>query len=483
MSTPEQPLSILVVEDNPADQYLIEEMLGSLPLTVSSIKCASRLSEACSLLQTTEVNLIFLDLSLPDSFGINTFLELRPHVQHIPVIILSGLRESTMAAEALQLGAQDYLVKGQFKSDLLTRTIKYSIDRKNAEEKIVASEKNYRQMFYKNPYPAWIYDPATLQILEVNDAAVLAYGYDRSEFLGLTLEDLRPQEDIPALLHSVKNRNRQGKLENVTWRHRKKNGDVMHVEVAYYEIDYFGRVALQAQIHDITEKKILEAQVARQQVEKQQQITTAILETQEEERKTLGAELHDNINQILATAQLYLSAAFENPAEIFELTKRSQNCVVMAVQEIRKLSKNLITPFFTSGLAETIEDLTNEIQQLKKISIETNMADLDDERICDNLKLNIYRIVQEQLNNILKYAEATKVTISTTILDDLITLSISDNGKGFDTSRHRSGIGMINIRNRAEVFNGSLQVNSSPGKGCTLKVELLMPKMETQEVA
>src|SRR5690606_21107169 len=125
---------------------------------------------------------------------------------------------------------QDYLVKGQFKSDLLARTIKYSIDRKNAEEKIVASEKNYRQMFYKNPFPAWIYDPETLRFLEVNDAAVALYGYEHAEFLELTLMDIRPADEIPALLQSVKHRKKQAKINDRNWKHRKKNGDIMLVE-------------------------------------------------------------------------------------------------------------------------------------------------------------------------------------------------------------------------------------------------------------
>src|SRR5690606_33138229 len=104
MSTIEQPLNILVVEDNPADQYLIEQMLQSLPLNVNSIHMADRLSEAKSILETIPVNLMLLDLSLPDSFGIDSFLRLKTQTQHIPVIILTGLTEANTVAEVLQQG-------------------------------------------------------------------------------------------------------------------------------------------------------------------------------------------------------------------------------------------------------------------------------------------------------------------------------------------------------------------------------------------
>ena len=484
MSTPENPLNILVIEDNPPDLFLIKSMLGTLPIHIGAIHSATRISEATGILAGNHIHLVFLDLTLPDSFGIHSFLRLKPHVLHIPVIILSGISESALAAQALQQGAQDYLVKGEFKTDLLTRTIKYSIDRKNAEEKIIASEKNYRQMFYNNPFPAWIYQVDSLMILEVNDAAIHKYGYDRNEFLDLSIEDMRPAEELPALRLSVANRFQKGNHDQRIWKHRKKNGEIILVEVTFYQISYFGENAIQAQMNDVTERHRLEEEVALERMEKQQLITRAIIETQEEERKTLGAELHDNINQILATAQLYLSAGAEAPALLPELSNRSLECIVLAIQEIRKLSKNLITPFFSSaGLKESIVDMTTEIQSLRKISIHTELEVLNEHSLSDKLMLNIYRIIQEQLNNILKYAEATEVEISAQVFGEKLILIISDNGKGFDTSKHSNGIGMINIQNRAHVFDGKMEVDSAPGNGCTLRVELSIRKDEAQKAA
>lgn len=116
MQTQENHLSILVIEDNPADFYLIEKMLRSSTIKVKEIHTANRISEACSLLQAHSIGLVLLDLSLPDSFGIDSFLRIKSFIQHIPVIILTGLAESTVALEALQQGAQDYLIKGDRKS-------------------------------------------------------------------------------------------------------------------------------------------------------------------------------------------------------------------------------------------------------------------------------------------------------------------------------------------------------------------------------
>src|SRR5882724_6093873 len=263
-------INILVVEDNPPDFFIIEQMLLSSRLTIKNIHSASCLSEAKDILREHIIDLVLLDLSLPDSLGINTFLEIRPYAQKIPVIILSGLTDSEVALEALKKNAQDYLVKGEFNVNLLTKSIEYSIERKKAEEKTLASEEKYRQMFYKNPFPMWINEMDSLQILEVNDAAIQKYGYERNDFLLLTLKDI--QQSLIATPNSSGD-TAQAKL----WKHRRKNGDEIIVEFTYYPINYFGRTAMQAQINDVTEKIRMENELAL----KKQQIVEAVLAAQE----------------------------------------------------------------------------------------------------------------------------------------------------------------------------------------------------------
>ncbi|MBC7874327.1 MAG: response regulator [Ferruginibacter sp.] len=484
MQTKENSLRILVIEDNPADFCLIETMLGSSAVSVSAICNATRIAEACSLLQTHPIDLVLLDLSLPDSFGLDSFLKIKPFVPHIPVIILTGLAESVVALETIQQGAQDYLVKGEFKADLLARSIKYSIERKNAEEKILASEEKYRQMFYKNPFPAWIYDLDNLKILEVNDAAIEKYGYEREEFLNLTIEDVRSPEEIPALRLPVANRHDIHKWIERIWQHKKKNGEIMLMEVAVYEINYFGKTAIQAQMNDVTEKTRLQKELVQQQIIKQRQITDAVLNAQEKERKGIGEELHDNINQILATSKLFLNTALGQQELNSELLCKSEQYISMAMEEIRKLSKALITPgFIELGLKQSIEDLVENIMATQRISMTIDLEALERIQLNDGLKITIYRIIQEQLNNILKHAAASAITIRVSSKNDTIVLFISDNGKGFDTRLRRKGIGLTNINSRAELFNGRVEIDSSPGNGCRLKVELSMKLIMPQKAA
>ena len=104
--------------------------------------------------------------------------------------------------------------------------------------------------------------------------------------------------------------------------------------------------------------------------------------------------------------------------------------------------------------------------------IDLDLQNISEEQIEDRRKLTLFRIVQEQLNNIVKHARATRVWIRLSVEDDHIVLTVGDNGVGFDVSRHRKGVGITNIISRAELFNGKVEIQSMPGEGCVLSVSL-----------
>jgi len=294
-------LNLLLIEDNPADVFFLKKMLLDVPLTINIYE-ADRLEKGIDLLKKRNVGLTLLDLSLPDSSGLDSLFSILKATNKIPIIILTGLDDTSMALEAIKAGAQDYLVKGEFNKNLLQKAIQYSLERKKQEEKIKDSEEKYRLIFKNSPFPSWIYDPATLQFIEVNEAAIYKYGYSYDEFLKLTLKDILPPEDVPELIKLIGSISGQGKL----WRHQKKDGDIIMVEVTFHQVTYMGKTAMQAQINDVTEKMQLEFKLEQQQKLRQHQITRAVLRAEEKERTYLGQELHDNINQVLATVKLYL---------------------------------------------------------------------------------------------------------------------------------------------------------------------------------
>jgi two-component system sensor histidine kinase UhpB len=211
-----------------------------------------------------------------------------------------------------------------------------------------------------------------------------------------------------------------------------------------------------------------------EQLSWQKQITEAVILAQEKERTEIGKELHDNVNQILGASNLYLNSAMTDEQMRQELLERSMQLVSNAINEIRKISKSLITPGLGEiGLIESIGDIMDDLKVAKnKMAIDLDLQNISEEQIEDRRKLTLFRIVQEQLNNIVKHAEATRVLIRLSGEQDHIVLTVADNGVGFDVNRHRKGVGITNIISRAEILSGKVELQSSPGEGCMLTVSL-----------
>jgi two-component system sensor histidine kinase UhpB len=123
-------LSILIVEDNPADQLLLEIHLAETNLKIGTITAAPTIASAINLLRKQSYSLIFLDYFLPDSIGLQSFIELSHINTRIPVIILSGLKDSELSIKAINAGAQDFLIKGEYTVQMLEEAVRYSIERK-----------------------------------------------------------------------------------------------------------------------------------------------------------------------------------------------------------------------------------------------------------------------------------------------------------------------------------------------------------------
>src|SRR6266550_2416918 len=136
----ERVIRVLLIEDNPADVDLIKEALDEAELSVTidapqvALEHVPRLADGLVRLRASAVDIVLLDLSLPDSQGFETFVRLEQAAPGIPTIVLSGLADEVLAVRAVREGAQDYLVKGQVDGVNLTRSIRYAIERKHAEE-------------------------------------------------------------------------------------------------------------------------------------------------------------------------------------------------------------------------------------------------------------------------------------------------------------------------------------------------------------
>jgi signal transduction histidine kinase len=148
------------------------------------------------------------------------------------------------------------------------------------------------------------------------------------------------------------------------------------------------------------------------------------------------------------------------------------------IDEIRVISKRLSAPTLGNiSLTESIKELVESINVTRRVNVVYHLEGIFQKDISQELHLALYRIVQEQLNNILKYAGASYATISIVLKGKNIKLVIKDDGKGFNATKKMTGIGLRNMRTRAESLGGSFAVRTEPGKGCEIWVNIPLKKV------
>ena len=210
----------------------------------------------------------------------------------------------------------------------------------------------------------------------------------------------------------------------------------------------------------------------QQELKHRQMLGQSIIKTQEEERNRWALELHDNVGQLLTVIKLYMEQMSIEPSKTSVLLPKAQEMTEKVLNDIRQLSASMKPPEFSvTSLNEAIRQLVANIQRVKTFQFDLHLDSMCEKQLNDDHKLMIFRVVQEQLNNIIKYAQANQIAIHIATTAQKATIEIVDDGKGFDTSIIASGIGLRNIRSRLQVYAGQLEIDSSPGEGCKLNAE------------
>ena len=226
-------------------------------------------------------------------------------------------------------------------------------------------------------------------------------------------------------------------------------------------------------IHDVSKMQRLEETLDREIKLNQSQITEAVVEAREMERSDIGKELHDNVNQLLVASMLYLGMARKNVEKGDIYLTHSSEYTLTAIEEIRKLTKGLMADTIKDfGLCAAIEQIARDTMEAYPVKIHCILQPILERSMSDKFKMNVFRIIQEQLTNILKHARASDIHLTMSETHGRFALSIADNGIGFDNMKKSSnaGIGISNIISRVEFYKGKARFITEPGNGCKLVV-------------
>ncbi len=306
-------------------------------------------------------------------------------------------------------------------------------------------------------------------------------GYEPDFFLGKNSFTFIHPDDLQNVQFFFEKMKQSGTLDLPPYRFQNADGQWRWLETNVTNLVNDDAVnGIVANSRDITERKSEEEKAALEKIIRQKEITEAIISAQENERSQIGRELHDNVNQLLGAIRLYIDMAGKDAENRDAYLKSSSTYTLNAINEIRKLSKTLITPLINEiGLVESVKDIIKGIMEVHHLKIEFNTLGFEEKNLNEKFKLNLFRIVQEQINNTLKHAKATLMQINFKQSSANFLISICDNGIGFDPSISRKGMGINNLISRAELYKGKVLIDSKPGEGCTVtitfkNVDLLM---------
>lgn len=405
-------------------------------------------------------------------YGIPSFFSYRK-LEGYPVIATVGSAREDVLSNFYERAKRDYLYGAIVTLMLVLFTVLIStvvIWQRRSDKKIKDSEARYRSIF-ENSHDGIILLAPCGHIEAINEAAFHLFKVGVADSGQVLFRQL--------FLHSVP----EIDLGKFTC----SDNTELEKEVCFTCFDetrFIGEIAcsifrdstdkdhLVINIRDITLRKQMEQHLLKEQKRFQRKLTKQIILAQERERESIGHELHDNVSQILTTVKLYLDMANGNPEMRDQLLPKSIHHIMNCITEIRNLSHALSAPTLgTHSLVDSLKVLIETVASSSRIYMHFEYESYEISLVKDQ-KLAIYRIMQEQLNNIVKHAGATEVFISLSQAENKTNLQIKDNGKGFDVHAQRSGIGLNNILSRTKVLGGELKIESSKGKGCVLTVRL-----------
>jgi signal transduction histidine kinase len=239
--------------------------------------------------------------------------------------------------------------------------------------------------------------------------------------------------------------------------------------VTIYTIDSVQGLLTGGEAWDVSE-------LSREKSEQELKIAETIVQVREQERTYIGHELHDNVNQIMISARLHLDALKPKTSEEQLIKSKTSELILSAIEEIRRLSRKLAaTRLKDTGLLSSIAQLLNDLRSTGRFNIKfTSSLEIDTEYfLCEEKKVALFRILQEEMNNIIRHSHAKNIRVNIMQNNSGIIVYTFDDGIGFDLLTVPKGMGLANIHSRAMQFDGMVDIVTAPGKGCSVTV--LMP--------
>jgi len=536
------PIKVLLIEDSPGDARLIETLLAQSRELSFEVEWLDTLTAGMERLMACKVDVVLLDLGLPESVGIDTLQRLFARMQSVPtVVVLSGLNDETIALQAVQFGAQDYLVKGHVDSALLVRSIRYAIERGQAKEALqkihaeLEERVQQRTIALTNAIDAlhaeiaerkradekfkWVLESAPDamvianiegKIRIVNSQTEKLFGYERDELYAQTIEALMPQR-----FRSRHISHRASYFSNAEAREMgtdmdlyglRKDGSEFPVSISLSPLDTEEGRLIIAAIRDISERKQAETErAARKSAEEANAAKSTFL-------ANMSHELRSPLNTLLGFARL-MERQQTLPLETREdlaIILRSGEHLHTLINQVLDLSKIEAERLILDAGNFDLERLLDELEEMLAFKAASKGLQLsircspDVPRYIRTDQIKLRQVLINLLDNALKFTEQGKVTLQVSQLaasDGQLIFTVRDTGIGIAREelsslfnafvqaqggrkmREGTGLGLAISRSFVRLMGGEMRIDSQPGKGTAVSFDLPLQVVDARAMA
>ena len=346
---------------------------------------------------------------------------------------------------------------------------------KHTQKILEQSEQKYRSLFENMKLGVMEVDLKD-NITWINKAFESMSGYTLKQLKGKNAFNVFLSSTVEVKKMTKINSLRKKKKESIyEVQMKRKNGKLLDVVISGSPvIDVDGSVRGSVGIHwDVTEIREMEKALEQEKEIIQREVLKATLTAEEKQRQMLGHELHDGVGQMLTYISLYLQVAANNKEYDPNSFLKAQVKVKDALNEVRRISRSLAPPALIDlGLREAIVELLNQYTEIRDTVFTLTCTNKDFDKIDFNAQRTIYRVVQELVNNAIKYARANFVKVTFTRTKTKLILKYTDDGIGFNPQKVKKGVGLKSINNRIYFYGGTTNVQSIKNKGTSFTIEL-----------
>ena len=357
-------------------------------------------------------------------------------------------------------------------------------ERQQVEEALKASQARYENLYQHAPDMFASVTVDTEQIVQCNQTLITATGYARDELIGRPILRLHSESCWPALTAALDQMSRTGRVRDTELQIQTKGGNTFEVSLSMAAVrDEKDSSYYRLTWRDITERKRAREALGRKQAELEhsrlelQALAGRLLTAQEDERRRISRELHDDLNQRLALLALEIEA-LQQPLPQSQRTIARRLCalrdgVVQLSDAVHDLAYKLHASALDDlGLSTALQSYLLDYQRRESIAVEFKVADLA-EPVPTEPALCLYQVAREALRNVARHADATQVTVSLESSDGGVCIDITDDGIGFDlSSTHGVGasLGIVGMQERVRLVEGRFSLMSRPGQGTRVGV-------------